>query len=57
MEVCWVALIALYGFLAVDLGDATFIFWALVWAFVSGVELCLSVFGFILMAEVRGTAV
>ena len=54
MEVCWVALVAVYGYLALELAEPSFLFWGILWLFLSAVELCLCLFSFLLLSELQG---
>lgn len=57
MEVCWVSLAYGFGLLSVDLGDQVIFFWGLAALFFSAIELCLCLFSFVLLADLRGDTV
>ena len=56
VECAWVSLICGFGLLAVEYNDASLLFWAVAGMLFSAVELCLCLYAFILLGDLRGVS-
>ena len=56
MEGGWVCIAYIYGILALETNDGGLLFWAIAGLAYSAVELCLCLYTFILLADMRGHA-